>query len=166
MSSKSVNIELRTMLLNFVFFLTLFFYAFTASQPLFYWMAVTGASRNMGAPAYIEMRNRIDDQMRKRGPLVYYSTLVATLALAVFATIQGEPVVRMVSYIASMGLVTDIMLMMKGNIPINAIIQNWTPERYPADWQIYRDRWLKIFGYRQIALCIGFFSLLAGAVFK
>lgn len=154
------------MLLNLILFLTLVFYALTVSQPLFYWIALTAASRNLSAPAYIEMRNRIDDRMRKRGPAVYYGTLAATAALAVLVFTQDGTALRIASFVALLGLVTDIALMMKGNVPINGVIQTWTPATYPPDWQTFRDKWLKIFGYRQIALCIGFFGLLAGAVFK
>jgi len=154
------------MLLDLALFLTLVFYAFTVSQPLFYRIALTAASRNLSAPAYIEMRNCIDNQMRKRGPAVYYGTLAASVVLAVLVFMQGGTVLRIASFVALLALVTDIALMMKGNIPINGVIQNWTPANYPPDWQTYRDRWLSVFGYRQIALCIGFFGLLAGAVFK
>lgn len=153
------------MLLDLIYFLTLLFYAVTVSQPLFYWIAFTATSRNMSAPAYIEMRNHIDNQMRKRGPVMYYGTLAACLLLTILSFTQANLVLRAASLIALPALITDITLMMKGNVPINNMIQKWTPESYPTDWQVYRDRWLNIFSYRQIALCIGFVSLLAGAVF-
>jgi len=36
----------------------------------------------------------------------------------------------------------------------------------PEDWEDYRTKWFGIFGYRQIVLLVGFFSLLFGAVFQ
>lgn len=154
------------MVYNFAYFITLLFFSVAVSQPLFYWIALTGASRQLSAPAYIELRNRIDDQMRSRGPAMYYGTLAACLLLAGLSFTQDNPVLRAASFMALLCLFTDIALMMKGNVPINDVIQKWAPDSYPDDWQDYRDRWLKIFGYRQLALCIGFVSLLAGAVFK
>lgn len=154
------------MLFDLVCFLALLFYALTVSQPLFYWIAFTATSRKLSAPAYIEMRNHIDHQMQKRGPAMYYGTLAACVVLVVLAFMQASALPQITSLIALLALITDITLMMKGNVPINAVIQKWTPGSYPADWQDYRDRWLNIFGYRQIALCIGFTSLLAGAVFR
>ncbi len=154
------------MLTNLVLFITLVFFSLTVSQPLFYWMALRNTSRNLSASAYIEMRNQIDTQMRRRGPVAYYGTLIFSLILAIIAFTGDDPVLRIASFTALLGLVTDIALMMKGNVPINKTIQVWTPELYPSDWQDYRDRWLRIFGYRQVALCISFFSLLAGAVFR
>lgn len=154
------------MVYNFAYFIALLFFSVAVSQPLFYWIALTGASRQLSAPAYIELRNRIDDQMRSRGPAMYYGALAACLLLAGLSFTQDNPVLRAASFIALLCLVTDVALMMKGNVPINNVIQKWTPVSHPTDWQDYRDRWLKIFGYRQLALCIGFVSLLAGAVFK
>lgn len=153
------------MLFDLVCFLTLLFYTLTVSQPLFYWIALTATSRKLSAPAYIEMRNHIDNQMQKRGPAMYYGTLSACVVLVVLALMQAGALPRITSFIALLALITDITLMMKGNVPINAVIQKWTPDSYPADWQEYRDRWLNIFGYRQVALFIGFTSLLAGVVF-
>ena len=121
------------MLTNLVLFITLVFFSLTVSQPLFYWMALRNTSRNLSASAYIEMRNQIDTQMRRRGPVAYYGTLIFSLILAIIAFTGDDPVLRIASFTALLGLVTDIALMMKGNVPINKTIQVWTPELYPSD---------------------------------
>jgi MFS superfamily sulfate permease-like transporter len=54
---------------------------------------------------------------------------------------------------------------MKGNMPINNLINTWTAENYPANWEYYRAKWLRIFFYREIATITGFVSLVTGVVF-
>lgn len=154
------------MLLNLVLFATLILFAILVSQPLFYFLALTSASRALGAAAYIEIRHSIDAEMQKRGAVLYYSTLAACILLFGIAIWHGNTVVSIAAAVTLLGLIADIVLMMKGNVPINGIINTWTPERYPADWEQYRAKWLQIFGYRQVALGLAFVSLLLGAVFK
>jgi hypothetical protein len=69
------------------------------------------------------------------------------------------------SAIALVTLILDILLTIKGNMPINNMINTWTEDNYPADWQLYRAKWLSIFEKRQIANIIGFLCLLMGTVF-
>ncbi|MGB5007183.1 MAG: hypothetical protein WBO39_09595, partial [Ferruginibacter sp.] len=67
--------------------------------------------------------------------------------------------------IAFVALAADTVLALKGNVPINAMINSWPADQYPANWADYRTRWMDIFQYRQFANITGFISLLAGAVF-
>ena len=152
------------MLTGPILFISLIFYTATVSQPLFYLIALGNASRNMRAPAYVEMRHRIDEQMRRNGAVVYYGTLFSTLLLVAVAFFEKNSMLPF-AILAFAGLIADISFMKRGNIPINAIINTWTPEQYPVDWERHRDQWLRYFSYRQIALFAGFLSLLAGVVF-
>lgn len=69
------------------------------------------------------------------------------------------------SVIAWILLIVDILITLKGSMPINNKINSWSTENYPADWEMCRTKWLTLFHKRQIANIIGFLSLLAGAVF-
>jgi uncharacterized membrane protein len=62
-------------------------------------------------------------------------------------------------------LVAEIMLTLKGNLPINDVINTWSTDTIPANWTAFREKWFTIFQYRQIASITGFISLLIGAVF-
>ena len=68
-------------------------------------------------------------------------------------------------YTGLCAFIIDILLTVKGNMPINNMINTWTEDHYPADWKTYRAKWLSIFGKRQIANIIGFLCLLMAVVF-
>jgi len=62
-------------------------------------------------------------------------------------------------------LVAEILLTLKGNLPINDVINTWSADTIPANWATIRDKWFTIFQYRQIASITGFVSLLIGVFF-
>ena len=93
--------------------------------------------------------------------LHYFSNL-----MLVISTIKNPgSLVFITATIAFVALVADTLLTVKGNLPINDIINNWTADNIPANWADYRTKWFNIFQYRQIANITGFVSLLIGAVF-
>jgi len=148
------------MLVNLVFFATV------VSQPLFYAIALGHASRALSAPAYIELRNAINAVMKRRVPVVYLGALTACLSVLVLSALDGDPWMAMTSAVALAALIADAALMVRENVPINGVIETWTPMQYPADWETYRTRWMAIFAVRRVLLVIGFVSLLIGAVFR
>ena len=146
--------------------LTLIGYTVVVSQPLAYIVAMTAAQRGLSAAAYIELRQRINAVMTKRLPPIYVITLLAVLLLLVLAVSGRAWTVALSAAVALACLVVDVAYMLRDNVPINGVIDSWTPTDYPTDWQDYRARWFAVFVYRQIAQLVGFVSLLAGAVFQ
>jgi uncharacterized membrane protein len=67
--------------------------------------------------------------------------------------------------IAFVALIADTLLTVKGNLPINDIINTWSSDSYPTNWTDYRAKWFNVFQYRQIINIVGFVTLLIGAVF-
>ena len=144
----------------------LFMFAIVVSQPLFYAVALSHASRALSAPAYIELRNAINAVMKRRVPVLYLGTLATMLGVLAASLLDGERWMAATSAVALATLLADAALMVRENVPINGVIETWTPTRYPADWETYRTRWMAIFAVRQLLLGVGFASLLAGAVFR
>jgi hypothetical protein len=155
---------MTTILLPSVLLITLALYAFIASQPLFYLMALGTASERLSAPAYIELRQRIDQAIQNRLRYACYAALLFLLVLLVLAALRGSMPLLVTGAVALVALVTDLALAIKGNIPINARINTWTPEQYPTDWDAYRAQWLGIYRRRQVSICIGLTALLIGTV--
>ncbi len=147
-------------------FVNLFLYALVASQPLFYAVALSHASRVLSAPAYIELRNAINAVMKRRVPMLYLGTLVSCIGVLGASFGAGDRWMAKTSAVALAALVGDAVLMLRVNVPINGVIETWTTTRYPADWETYRTRWMAVFAVRQILLGAGFVSLLAGVVFR
>ena len=134
-------------------------WAVLASQHLFYAVGLGDAQRALGGPAYVELRNAIDDVMRRNLPLVYVATLVWTVLLIV----RGGPG-RVWFVVALAGLLGDAAVMLTRSVPINELMQPWTVAAPPADWETHRAAWLEVFRWRQICVGIGFLGLLIGAV--
>lgn len=134
-------------------------WALLASQHFFYAVGLGAAQRAIGGPAYVELRNAIDDVMRRNLPVVYGATLLWTILLVV----RGGPG-RVAFAVALAALLADVAVMALGNMPLNALMHTWSPDALPADWQVHRAAWLDAFRWRQIAVGIGFVSILIGAV--
>jgi len=98
--------------------------------------------------------------------VIYLTALVTTVALLVLSWRARIWNVLITTAVALLCLAVDIALMTRENVPINGLIDRWSPTDYPEDWEAYRSRWFAIFGYRQVALLVGFISLLFGAVFQ
>jgi hypothetical protein len=145
----------------------LFAYSLVASQPLAYLVFLTKAQRALSPPAYIELRQRINPVMTKRLPLIYLGTLVALVSLIWLSwPRESEGIVLVTSIVALVCLVVDVGLATRENVPINGVIDRWSPDDYPDDWETVRARWFAMFAYRQVTLVAGFLSLLAGAAFR
>jgi len=154
------------MMLKGLIFINLLGFAFITGQALFYLLAMAGAQKNLRAPAYVELRNLLDTRLNKRLRIVYYVVLVSSPLLCVLTACRTASLMFMTSVIACIALGVDVFVMMKGNLPLNKLIQSWTPENYPDNWQLYRAEWLGHYRQRQIAAIIAFLSLLAGIVFQ
>ena len=144
----------------------LFAYTIVVSQPLLYVVALTEAQLALSAPAYIELRQRINPPMTKRLPVIYLGTLATGVWVLVVALQNGERGVLVATAVALFCLVVDVVFMMRENVPINGVIDRWSTTDFPADWEEYRVKWFRIFRYRQVALLVGFASLVIGSVVR
>ena len=139
-------------------------YSIVASQPLFYIVALGRAQRALSAAAYIELRQRINSVMTRRVSVIYLSTLATGLLVLVLSLRLRNWSGLVTATVALLCLVIDIIFMIRENVPINAVMDQWSTTNYPEDWERYRTKWFEIFAYRQVLLLVGFFALLVGAV--
>jgi hypothetical protein len=141
-------------------------YSIVVSQPLFYRVVMGRAQRALSPTAFIELRQRINPIMTRRVPVIYASVLATLLLLLVLSLRIPSWILLVTATIALLCLVIDVLFMLRENVPINGVIDQWSTTHYPEDWERYRTRWFEIFAYREVALFVGFFSLLVGAVFR
>jgi len=139
-------------------------YSIVVSQPLFCIVALGRAQQALSAAAYIELRQRINFVMTSRVPVIYLSTLVTGLLVLVLSLRLRDWSGLATAAVPLLCLVIDIIFMMRENVPINGVIDQWSTTNYPEDWEMYRTKWFEIFAYRQVLLLVGFFALLVGAV--
>jgi len=139
-------------------------YSVVVSQPLAYLVFLSKAQRALSAPAYVELRQRINPVMTRRVPVIYGATIATGLLLLVLSLRSRNWSVLVTATVALLGLLVDIVLMLCENVPINGVVDRWSSTNYPEDWEDYRSKWFAVFGYRQVALLVGFSSSLAAAV--
>jgi len=140
-------------------------YSCVISQSYMYIIALKNVQNGMKASSYIELRKLLDANFRVNYKYVVYAALFTNLFLVLVNIQSPGSLLFIASAIAFIALMTDTVLMMKGNMPINKLINTWSVDNYPANWEYYRTKWLRIFYYREIATMAGFISLLIGAVF-
>jgi uncharacterized membrane protein len=153
------------MLIKITLFITLVCYAFVVGQSFFYVLAMSNATKKMQAASYIETRKLIDRELKQTLSLVYYISLASSVLLTAFAVVNPNGLLFICSIIAFIALLADVILALKGNVPLNKAINKWTTTAYPANWQQYRSRWFNIYHIRQAVNIAGFLTLVAGLVF-
>lgn len=141
-------------------------YSIVASQPLAYVVFLGPAQRALSAPAYIELRQRINSVMNRRVPVVYLATVAAVVFLLALSLRSANWNVLVAATVALLCLFVDIVLMLRDNVPINSVVDRWSLTDYPDNWEDYRTRWFTGFGHRQFVLLVGFSSLVIGAVLR
>ncbi len=153
------------MLVQIVLLITLILYAIIASQSFMYMLALKTLQLKLDAAGYIIFRQLIDASMMARLKYVMYAALIAnTILVALLINTIGS-LLFLSALLAGILLVVDMLIAVKGNLPINAVINSWSINNYPANWVEYRERWLKFFRYRQLAVITGFVSLVIATVF-
>jgi hypothetical protein len=147
-------------------FFTLIAYSAIISQSFMYVIALKHVQTSMPAGPYIQLRKLLDNSFRANFKFVVYSALLFNVLLITSSAKDPGGILFIGSLIALIALATDILLALKGNMPINELINTWTTDNYPDNWATWRTKWLKIFQYRAVCNIIGFTVLLAVAIFR
>lgn len=152
------------MLSKIILLLAILAYSIIVAQSFMYIVALKNVQKTMAAGSYIELRNLLDKSFRANYKYAVYSALITSLLHAAVNIKSPDNLLFITAVIAFIALAADVLLMMKGNMPINNLINTWTAEKYPANWAEYRAKWLQVFFYREIVTIIGFVSLVFGSV--
>ena len=153
------------MIANIILLVTLLTYSIIVSQSFMYILALKDVQLKLDPNAYIQFRKLINTSMVSRFTYAVYTALLFTLALVILTIKNPDSLQFITAVIAFAALVADTIVTVKGNLPVNVIINTWAHDNYPANWATYRTKWLQFFQYRQIANITGFVALLIGVVF-
>ncbi|HAK78112.1 MAG TPA: hypothetical protein DCM71_14665, partial [Runella sp.] len=134
-----------------IFFITILAYSIIASQTFMYILSLKQLQLGLNAESYLEIRKLTDTLMRANFKYVIYTALLANLLLVIFTVQTPKTWLFISASIAFVALVADILLTLKGSLPINDVINSWSVHTIPANWQSVREQWFTIFQYRQIA---------------
>ncbi len=148
-----------------IYIITILAYAMIVSQSFMYILSLKQVQLSLNADNYTEIRKLTDTSMRANFKYVIYAALLANFLLVAINIKAPTSLVFITSAIAFVALVAEVLLTLKGNLPINDIINTWSKGNYPANWETFREKWFAIYQYRQIATITGFVSLLIGGIF-
>ena len=88
------------------------------------------------------------------------ATLLSTLALAVIT--WREPVKPFLAMLACVCVVLMGTIWAVWINPINKLVNSWTPERLPANWTDFRDRWHALHTVRLVLSAVAFSAAIGG----
>lgn len=130
-----------------------------ASQGMFYFLAGAEALRNVSVPTFAEQRKAIDIVIGSRLQYLYYSALIIGLVIMVLTARNADWRLFGITAIATALIVTDVVLAIKFNIPINKAFHNY-PNEGGVDWRYLQISWLRMIVIRGIITCSALFVLL------
>lgn len=130
-----------------------------------YMIALRNVQMNLNAPHYIQMRKLLDKNFRKKYSLIVYTALASATCTMILCSTPPQSILFISICLAWLMLVTDVLITIKGNMPINNIINSWSEADYPSDWEKYRSKWLFYFSQRQIVVTTGYTALIFALVF-
>jgi hypothetical protein len=148
-----------------ILLITLLAYSIIVSQSFMYILALKDVQLKLEFNTYTEIRKLIDFSMRANFKYVIYAALLGNILLVISNIKTPGSLIFITSTISLIALIADVLLTLKGNLPINDIINTWSLDNYPKNWSEIRMQWFNIFQYRQIVNITGWISLLIGAVF-
>ncbi len=148
-----------------ILLLTILAYSVIVGQSYMYIVALKNVQTDMGGGSYVQLRKLLDINFRANYKYAVYAAIIMSLLLVLINIKAPNSLLFIMAVVSFIALITDLLLMMKGNMPINNLINTWTPVHYPDNWAEYRAKWLQIFFYREVATITGFISLVIGAVF-
>lgn len=149
-----------------ILFGALFSYSWIVSQSFMYAIALENVQLAMQPSSYIELRHLLDASFRANFKFAVIAALASNLLLLIVTIRNYRSGLFIAAALSFVALIADTLLMLKGNVPLNNVINTWTAASHPADWTSVRAEWLRIFHFRQLLNGSGFVILLAGAIFS
>jgi uncharacterized membrane protein len=133
-----------------------------AGQAFFYLIGGTAGLKNVSASTFIEQRKAIDIVIGPYLKVLYPLTAVICLAVLVLLRQQVGSFLFMLSTIAFVLIVLDLIIAIKGNIPLNQQMQSWSLTAPPDNWAAVRDQWMSFMHWRQACSITALLCALLG----
>ncbi|WP_238428446.1 DUF1772 domain-containing protein [Frankia nepalensis] len=126
-------------------------------------VAIRPAMHSLPVASYITVKQAFDISYPKFMKPLQIAALVASLALTVTSGLMGDPPAATLAGLAFLSLLVNVIVTVRGDLPINIAMASWRPEQPPADWELQRSRWDRFNAIRTAAAVVGLI-LLAAAV--
>ncbi|MCL9795081.1 DUF1772 domain-containing protein [Frankia sp. AgKG'84/4] len=104
-------------------------------------VAVRPALHSLPATSYVLVKQAFDVSYPKFMKPVQIASLLSTVALAVVVAVAGPATCAILAAIAAVTIFVNIIVTVRGDLPINNAMATWAPDAPPSDWQAQRARW-------------------------
>ncbi|CUU55539.1 Uncharacterized membrane protein [Parafrankia irregularis] len=104
-------------------------------------VAVRPALHSLPTTSYVLVKQAFDISYPKLMKPLQITSLLSAVALTVAAAVDGASTSAIFAAVASAAVLTNILVTVRGDLPINNAMATWKPEAPPSDWQAQRARW-------------------------
>jgi uncharacterized membrane protein len=129
-----------------------------AAQGMFYLVGPAAALKTISVSAFAEQRVAIDNKIAGNLRILYYSALLLGILVLLMSWKQYDSLPFICTALALLFTITDIVLAMKFNLPINETFKSY-PDA-PAMWKALQLEWIKFIVIRGVLAISAMLSLL------
>jgi uncharacterized membrane protein len=104
-------------------------------------VAIRPAMHSLPVGSYITVKQAFDVSYPRFMIPLQLSTLVASLALTIAAAVDGSTAPAALAGAGFVLLLANVVVTVRGDLPINVAMASWQPDAPPADWERHRVRW-------------------------
>jgi len=144
-------------------FIALFLTALSMSVHFGTWLTERPLRRTQSGALFVEVHKGRDDVAARVMPILGNAAILFLALGAYFA--RTVPAAFLLSVVGLVLVIGDMVVTLKGNVPINRIIQTWRADAPPAQWSELRDRWERLHTIRTALIVSGFAFFAASVVF-
>jgi hypothetical protein len=130
-------------------FFNVLFYSLIAGQGFYMLLGGSKALRQLSVGAFIEQRQSVNKAIAQNLSISYLLTLVYSGSY-IFLLVWNKASQLQVAaaILAFLLFLADLLLAVRGNVPLNKEIDSWQAHAHPMDWTTHRDLWIKYMTWR------------------
>ncbi|OHV41394.1 hypothetical protein BCD49_07925 [Pseudofrankia sp. EUN1h] len=126
-------------------------------------VAIRPAMHSLPVASYITVKQAFDASYPRFMVPLQLAALVTSLALTVTAAVDDSTTSAALAGVGFVLLLVNVVVTVRGDLPINIAMASWRPEEPPADWERHRVRWDRFNAIRTAAAVTGLVLLAAAA---
>ncbi|OGU69440.1 MAG: hypothetical protein A2W30_08605 [Ignavibacteria bacterium RBG_16_36_9] len=151
------------MTVEIVQFVALVLTALSMSVHFGTWLTERPIRRTQSGALFTEVHQGRDQVAARVMPILGNAAIIF-LALGVFLA-REIPAALTLSLAGFVLVLSDMIVTLIVNVPINRKVQSWKPDSPPDEWKGLRDRWEKFHSIRTLLIVLGFICYTASVVF-
>ncbi|SDO91539.1 protein of unknown function [Klenkia soli] len=126
--------------------------------------ALNPAWRELDGPTYLAVKQAADRRFPALMRPFTLLGLAAVVALTVACAVTGSQPSGALAAAGAVAAVVGLLAVVRGDLPINQRMANWSADALPVDWQEERRRWERWFALRTGAALVAAGACLAALV--